>query len=78
MPEASDHKGFLRQNLIDAGCDREMVRCCMTLDQKRRTAELKEILARHRRTLLDALHADEKGIDCLDYLIYKIEKQTKS
>ena len=49
----------------------------MTLDQERRTAELKRILARHRRTLLDALHADEKRIDCLDYLIYKIEKQNK-
>ena len=78
MPKASDTRGILRQNLIDAGCGQEMVRRCMDLAQSRQTEEMKRILARHRQTLLDTLHADEKRIDCLDYLIYKMEKQNKS
>ena len=75
MPEASDTKGILRQNLIDAGCDQEIVQRCMDLAQGKKTAELKRILARHRRTLLDTFHQSEKQIDCLDYLVYTLEKQ---
>ena len=78
MPEASDTKGILRQNLIDAGCDQEVVQRCMDLAQGKRDAELKRILARHRRTLLDAVHAEQKKIDCLDYLVYKMDKDQRS
>ncbi len=34
-------------------------------------------LAKHRRVLLDALHREQKRIDCLDYLVYTIEKNEK-
>lgn len=74
MPEASDTKGILRQNLIDAGCGQEIVQRCMDLVQGKKTAEMKRILARHRRTLLDTVHAEQKKIDCLDYLVYKMDK----
>lgn len=74
MPEASDTKGILRQNLIDAGCNQAIVQRCMDLLQGRKTAEMKRILSRHRRTLLDTVHAEQKKIDCLDYLLYKMEK----
>lgn len=74
MPEASDTKGILRQNLIDAGCNQEIVQRCMDLAQGKKTAELKRILAKHRRTLLDTVHAEQKKIDCLDYLVYKMDK----
>lgn len=77
MPEASDRKGILRQNLIDAGCSQEIVQRCMALDREKRMAEMKRILARHRRTLLDTIHADQKKIDCLDYLVYQMEKSEK-
>ena len=72
--EASDTEGILRQNLIDAGCDPEIVQQCMELARGQRTGEMKRILTRHRRTLLDTVHAEEKKIDCLDYLFYKMEK----
>ena len=78
MAEASDTQGILRQNLIDAGCDRELVQQCMELAQGKKTAEMKRILARHRRALLDTVHAGQKQIDCLDYLVYYMEKQNKS
>lgn len=74
MPEASDTKGILRQNLIDAGCSQEIIQRCMDLVQRKNTAEMKRILATHRRTLLDTVHAEQKKIDCLDYLVYKMDK----
>ena len=74
MAEASDTEGILRQNLIDAGCNSEIVQQCMELARGQRTKEMKQILTRYRRTLLDTVHAEEKKIDCLDYLFYKMEK----
>ena len=74
MAEASDTEGILRQNLIDAGCDLELVQQCMDLAQGERMEEMKRILTRHRQTLLDMIHAEQKKIDCLDYLFYNLEK----
>ena len=75
MPEASDSQGILRQNFIDAGCDQELVQRCVSSAKEERTAEVLRILSRHRRTLLDTVHREEKRIDCLDYLVYKMEKE---
>lgn len=75
MPEASDTQGILRQNLIDAGCDQELVQRCVALTQEEKTAEVLRILSRHRQTLLDTVHRGEKQIDCLDYLVYTIKRQ---
>ena len=78
MPEASDAKGLFLQNLIDAGCDPELIRQCTALAQQKETFELMRVLSRHRKALLDAVHQNEKRIDCLDYLIHALEKQNSS
>ena len=75
MAEASDTQGILWQNLLDAGCGADIMRRCMELAEKRESAELLRLLSHHRRELLDTVHQNEKRIDCLDYLIYQIEKQ---
>ena len=75
MAEASDTQGILRQNLLDAGCGSDTIQQCMDLVKRRESAELLRLLSRHRRELLDTVHQNEKRIDCLDYLIYQIEKQ---
>lgn len=75
MPEASDVRGIFRQNLEDAGCGPETVRRCMALAQEGECAGLMRILARHRQALLDEVHRNERRIDCLDYLVYAIEKR---
>lgn len=75
MPEASDVQGLLHQNLVDAGCSSEIVSQCAALAQQKKTVELLCVLSRHRRMLLDTVHQNEKRIDCLDYLIHKLEKQ---
>lgn len=65
----------IRQNLIDAGCGQEFITEFMEdLKQGKTTEELK-LLAAHRRTLLDKLHREQKRIDCLDYLVYTMEKE---
>lgn len=78
MAEASDTQGILRQNLIDAGCNQELVRRCMDLAQRKETGELARILSQYKRTLLDTIHTEQKKIDCLDYLVWRIEKDQQS
>lgn len=75
MALATDAESILRQNLTDAGCDAETIRHCMHLAKTGELARAKPILARHRQSLLDAVHQNEKRIDCLDYLLYQLEKQ---
>lgn len=64
----------IEQNLIDAGCDKEFIDKFMNLTETQRTAEMLNMLAVHRKTLLDAIHADERRIYCLDYLVIKLNK----
>ena len=77
MPEASDKQTILRENLKDAGCDPDMIRRCEVLVQSKKQGELMQVLSLHRRVLLDAVHENERRIDCLDYLVYQLEKQSK-
>lgn len=76
MVEASDAEGILRQNLLDAGCGPELTQRCMSLARKRdSTAAQRILLTGHRRTLLDELHQAQHRIDCLDYLLYELDKK---
>ncbi|MCD7855439.1 MAG: hypothetical protein LUG66_07485 [Clostridiales bacterium] len=62
------------QNLKDAGCGDETISKFMENINKGYTEEGTDILNRHRRTLLDKLHKNQKQIDCLDYLMYTMKK----
>ena len=77
MPEASDAQAILRENLKDAGCDQDMICRCEVLAQGEKKAELMRALSLHRKALLDAVHENQRRIDCLDYLIYQLEKQDR-
>jgi hypothetical protein len=63
------------QNLEDAGCDSDTITAFVDEMKKGKTAECIRLLTRHRKSLLDILHSDQRQIDCLDYLIYQINKQ---
>lgn len=65
----------IEQNLIDAGCDKEFIEKFMNLTETQRTTEMLNMLAIHRKTLLDAIHADERKIYCLDYLVAKLQNK---
>lgn len=63
------------QNLRDAGCDPGTVEQFMALEEEGRVREQLDLLASHRRQLLDRVHKEERKIDCLDYLVYQMEKK---
>ncbi len=65
------------QNLKDAGCDSDLIHRFLGYRRLGRICEQLQLLAKQRRILLDALHDDQKRIDCLDYLVYQIEKLNK-
>lgn len=64
----------IRQNLMDAGCNKKFIEKFMNLTETQRIAEMLNMLAIQRKTLLDGIHADERKIYCLDYLVNKLKK----
>lgn len=63
------------QNLKDAGCDEDTVNEFMKLEGSREKPGQLKLLERHRSILLEAVHRNEKQIDCLDYLLYQMRKE---
>lgn len=63
------------QNLKDAECDEEKIHAFITNIRENRISDGLKLLSMHRRSLLDTLHEKQKQIDCLDYLVYQLEKQ---
>lgn len=72
MTERVGQEQTVVTNLEDAGCDSELIERFMDLLKTGRKEAGLSLLAKHRRFLLDCCHADQKRIDCPDYLIYKI------
>ena len=64
----------IEQNLRDAGCDESCIREFMEDISQSKEAEGMKVLRKHRSKLLDAMHREQKRIDCLDYLIYQMQK----
>ena len=75
MAEASDTPGMIAQNLKDAGCDAKTTRECMTLVERGDFGGMLPILISYRKTLLGTVRTGQKQLDCLDYLIYTIQKR---
>ncbi|MCH5250336.1 MAG: hypothetical protein J1E98_10400 [Lachnospiraceae bacterium] len=65
----------LRQNLIDAGCSEAEANRCLTFAEKGEWNKLCNTLAKQKAVLLTALHKSERQIDCLDFLVYEINKK---
>ncbi len=60
------------QNLKDAGCPGEII--CAFADAEDMRQRL-AVLTVHRKKLLEGIHAEQKKLDCLDYLIFKMRKE---
>lgn len=65
------------QNLKDAGCDTETIENFMSDLQKGDKKSSLKCLDVHRKKLLDSLHKEQKCIDCLDYLVYRMGRTNK-
>ena len=74
MIERTKQKQAVITNLADAGCDNEQIEQFMDFLKSGRKEAGLSLLAKHRRFLLDCYHADQKKIDCLDYLINKMNR----
>lgn len=70
-----DTEQAVLQNLNDAGCDPETIQKFLSCWKAGKTADQLRLLAEQRNNLLDYIHKNEKCIDCLDYLVYQIEKE---
>ena len=66
------------QNLKDAGCTDEMAEKFMALQDSDDEEQQIRLLSDHRRHLLEKLHREEKQFDCLDYLLYQMQKGDKT
>ena len=74
MPASALTPQALLDNLEDAGCDSSFVERFLALERSGQYRELLRLLSDHRRHLIDCLHREERRIDCLDYLVYQMEK----
>ena len=63
----------LLENLEDAGCGSELTERFLALERSGQYREQLRLLS--DRQLLDCLHREERRIDCLDYLVYQLEKR---
>ncbi len=61
--------------LRDAGCDTQTSERIMALEDKQATREELRLLKDQRRKLLADLHAAQRAIDCLDYVVSVIQKR---
>lgn len=65
----------LVQNLKDTGMPAEDIARFLTCRAAQDLQAALRILARQRDSLLDQVHAGEKKIDCLDYLVYRLQRE---
>jgi len=65
------------QNLKDAGCADELIETFAFFNGEENIHERLNLLSKHRASLLNKIHENQKRLDCLDYLILKIKKQPK-
>ena len=66
---------MLMQNLKDAKCSSELTQECMKLASEGNSVQMMRKLKKQREGLLDEIHEHQKALDCLDYLMFQIEKQ---
>ena len=62
----------MREYLKDAGCDQKLIDSFESMCGQENRARL-SLLISYRLLLLDIIHAEQKKLDCLDYLIFAIK-----
>ena len=76
MAECEQDTAFqIRRNLSDAGCSTSFIERFLQLEGTGERAEQYRMLSQHRVYLLEALHMEQAKIDCLDYLLFTLQKE---
>lgn len=76
--EQAEQIEAVAQDLKDAGCDARTIGRFLYLQETGEAEESFYLLARQRRQLLETIHSEQKMLDNLDYLVYKLKKLCKS
>lgn len=66
----SDIAGCLR----DCGCSDEQIRQYLAYETEHHKTRQIRLLMRHRRSLMQNLHQTQREIDCIDFIIRKLEE----
>ncbi len=74
MAETSDKYGIIFQNLTDAGCDVKTAESCTELILAGKYEQALALIKPQKKRLLDEIRKNQKQVDSLDFLVYKIEK----
>lgn len=76
MTTLTDDRIFkIRRNLSDAGCDSSLIEKFLCLEQDQNRKEQYRLLSRYKASLLEELHQEQYKIDCLDHMVYTMEKE---
>lgn len=77
MVSASKYGELLHQNLVDAGCDDQLIVQCMDCFTMNRIQDMRLLLGKQRQALLGNIHRKQEELDCLDFLMHKIVKEQR-
>lgn len=76
--ELLDSEAALKQALVECGCDAESIGRCLTCAREGRLGDEERLLARQRRALMDELHAAQRKVDRLDYIVCAIRRKGRA
>ena len=76
MEQSPMDRAAIIQNLEDAGCSGPFIQQYLkTVETRGGGPERLRLLEERRRDLLSRLHAEQRKLDCLDYLRYQLQKE---
>ena len=64
--------------LSDAGCSKELIKQFEACQHSGSQKDQMRLLADYRRLLLERIHAEQKKLDLLDYLVWTVKTSTSS
>ena len=67
----------ITQNLKDAGCTPAEISDFLEKWKSGKQKQALQLLSEHRKRLLNQFHKSKDCIDCLDYLVFQMEKEQK-
>ena len=75
MTRHGQNGGITAQELTDAGCGQSVIDRFLELEAQGKKSDCLSLLARHRCRLVCQMHAAQKPLDVLDYLIRELKQQ---
>ena len=73
--DSSAENSLLIRSLKDAGCGPQLITKILALREAGNTHDQLRLLTHQRAALLEKMHAAQKKIDCLDYLVFNMKQE---